>query len=96
MLHASFGIQNRFAQGGSVFRKTSCSLILVGACDPDLSQEHQAVGSVVYVWKSEAPLLCRNREIHVSQHSTTKQRLGLGMSLSFNPEQAHGKGGLAG
>lgn len=92
MLHASFGIQNKFAQGGSVFRKTSCSLILVGACDPDLSQEHQAVGLVVYVWKSEAPLRCRNREIH----STTKQRLGLGMSLSFNPEQAHGKGELAG
>lgn len=96
MLHASFGIQNRFAQGGSVFSKTSCSLILVGTCGPDLSQEHQAVGFVVYVWKSEAPLLCGNRGIHVSRHSATKQRLGLGMGLPFNPEQAHGKGELAG
>lgn len=45
------------------------------------------MGFVVYVCKSEAPLLCGNKEIHVSQYTATKQRLELGIALPFNPEQ---------
>lgn len=91
MPHVNFGIQNIFAQGGSVFSKASCSLIPVGACGPNLTQEYQAAGFAVYVCKSEAPLLGRNKEIHMSQYTATKQRLGLGVALPFNPEQARWK-----
>ena len=73
MLHASFGIQNRFAQGGSVFSNTSCSLIPVGACDPDLSQEHQAVGFVVYVWNLRHPS-CAETEKYTGPNTVLQNR----------------------
>jgi hypothetical protein len=72
MLHTNFGIQNGFAQGVFIFNKGGCHLILEESCGPNLTQQDRAVGCVVYVWRLETTLLCKNKESHMSRQTGCK------------------------